>query len=162
MAAGSQPQCSWIESHLPVIGVPGAVGVVAQGEVLGEAQHRGIRVAVIVERIALGTPRERPVLGRQLLIARLVGPVVRFFALALQAVGGLIRLVVGVGIVVVAHKPRNHDSQPRNPSTFNLTPTRHQPIYHSAAQRLSSTRRSIQRRVTLLFEFGLPSPPWMS
>jgi hypothetical protein len=24
------------------------------------------------------------------------------------------------------------------------------------------TRRSIQRRVTLLFEFELPSPPWMA
>jgi len=24
------------------------------------------------------------------------------------------------------------------------------------------TKRSIQRRVTIQFEFGLPSPPWMS
>ena len=32
----------------------------------------------------------------------------------------------------------------------------------SAAQRLSSTSRLIQRRPTSFFEFGLPSPPWMA
>ena len=32
------------QAELAVIGVPGAGGVEAQGEVLGEAQHRGIRV----------------------------------------------------------------------------------------------------------------------
>jgi hypothetical protein len=31
---------------------------------------------------------------------------------------------------------------------------------HPATRR--GIRRSIQRRVTLQFEFGLPSPPWMS
>ena len=32
----------------------------------------------------------------------------------------------------------------------------------SNAKNNKRTRRSIQRRATLLFEFGLPSPPWMS
>ena len=36
------------------------------------------------------------------------------------------------------------------------------PLREIAAQRLCSTRRYIQRRVTLLFEFRLPFPPWMA
>jgi hypothetical protein len=36
------------------------------------------------------------------------------------------------------------------------------PWWMPMAGRLRSRRRSIQRRATLQFEFGLPSPPWMS
>ncbi|MCU0777761.1 MAG: hypothetical protein MUF86_08845, partial [Akkermansiaceae bacterium] len=36
------------------------------------------------------------------------------------------------------------------------------PLGKIAAQRLCSTRRSIQRRATSFFEFGLPSPSWMA
>jgi len=35
---------------------------------------------------------------------------------------------------------------------------RYSPLSHKPKR----TKRSIQRRVTLQFEFGLPSPPWMS
>ena len=100
------------EAQLAVIGVPGAGRVEMQGEVFGEAQHRGIRVRVIIERIALGASSERPESVRKLLVARLIGAVVGLFGLALTAVRALIRIVVGVGIVVVLHRPHNGDSQP--------------------------------------------------
>jgi hypothetical protein len=65
----------------------------------------------------------------------------------------LIRLVVGVGIVVVAHKPRNHDRQPRNHPPFNLTPT-HDPIFQPAALRLSSTSHGMQPATSIQFQPG--------
>lgn len=101
------------ETHLAVVGVADARGIETQREELGETPHGWIGMRFIIERVTLGAPREGPESGRELLVARLVGAIVRLFGLARQTVRGLIRRVVGVGMVVVAHKPRNHDSQPR-------------------------------------------------
>ena len=97
---------------------------------------------------------------RKLLVARLVGAIVRLFGsrlfgLALTAVLGLIRIVVGVGIVVVLHRPHNRDSQPRNPPTLDPTPPRVQFAFQPAAQRLSSTRRAWQPATTSLVDSEL-------
>ena len=121
------------ETHMAVVGVPGARGIEAQGKELGETPHRWIRMRVIIQRGALSEPREGAQSRRELLVTRLVGSIVLLFCLALTAVWGLIRLVVGVGIVVVAHKPRNHDRQPRNHPTFNLTPAPHLATCRAAA-----------------------------
>ena len=96
------------EAHLAVVGVPGAGSVEVQSKVLGEAQHRGVWVRVVVERIALGGSREGAQSRWELLVTCFVGSLVgrrgfgwRRFGLALATVGGLIGLVVGVGIIVV-------------------------------------------------------------
>jgi hypothetical protein len=108
-----------------------------------------------VERIALGASSERPESVRKLLVARLIGAVVGLFGLALTAVLGLIRIVIGVGIVVVLHKPHDRDSQPRNPPTLDPTPPRVQFAFQPAAQRLSSTSRDtatpISRPIYMLY-----------
>lgn len=109
--------------------MPGAGRVEMQGEMLGEAQHRGIWVRSVVERIALGGSSKGAQSGRELLVASLVGPLVgcrgfgrrrfgrRRFGIALGAVRGLIRLVVGVGIVVIVHSPA---SMTANPATLQF------------------------------------------
>jgi len=113
----------------------GMRGVETQHKELRELLHGGIRVDVVVDGIALRPPGLGAEVGRQLLVAYLGGAFFRriggwLFSLALTAVGGSIRLVVGVGIVVVLHKPHNCDSQPRNPPTLDLTPTREHPVLH--------------------------------
>lgn len=92
------------ESELAVIGVAGAASVELQGEMFREAQHGGVWVRVVVERVALCESAERAEVGRELLVACLVGANVRRFSLALARVWGLIWLVVGVDIVVFAHR----------------------------------------------------------
>ena len=89
-------------------------------------------MGIVVEGIALRPPGLGAEVGRQLLVASLAGAVVRLFGgrlfggrlfgLALTAVGGLLRRVVGIGIVVVLHKLHYRDSQLRNPPTPDLTP----------------------------------------
>jgi hypothetical protein len=74
-----------------------------QGEMFREAQHGGIRVRIVVERIALSETAERAQSVREFLVACLVGTLVRLFGLPLTANWGLVRLVVGIGIVVFAH-----------------------------------------------------------
>ena len=113
-----------------------------------------------MERIALGASSERPESVRKLLVARLVGAIVRLFGsrlfgLALTAVLGLIRIVVGVGLVVVLHKPHDRDSQPRNPPTLDPTPPRVQFVFQPAAQRLSSTRRGWTTGHIVLLEVSI-------
>ena len=99
------------QAHLAVIGMAGARGVELQGEKLGEAAHRGIRMRVVIERIALGTLGERPVSVGQPLAARFVGAL-RRFGLALAAVLALMGLVVGVGVVFAFHSPATMTTNP--------------------------------------------------
>ena len=96
--------------------MPGAGRVELQGEVLGEAQHGGIRMGVVVERIAPGRSAERPESMRELLVARLIDALVglfgdRLFGLALTAVRGLVPRG-GIGIVAVLHRPTTVTASP--------------------------------------------------
>ena len=61
------------ETHLPVIGMAGTRRAEMQSEKPCIFLHRGVRMRVVIERVALGKSCLRPVFGRQLLIARLVG-----------------------------------------------------------------------------------------
>jgi hypothetical protein len=62
---------------------------------------------------------------------------------------GLIWKVVGVGIVIVLHKPHYDGSQPRNPSALDLTST----PYQSAAQRLSAKSRGAPSGISFSISF---------
>ncbi len=108
---------------------------------LGEAQHRGVGVGIVVERITLCGAREGAQSWRELLVVRLVGSLIsgfggslgrsfacRIFGFALSVVRVLIRLVVGVGTVVVFHSP---EIMTANPATIQF------PILpHGIAQRI--------------------------
>ena len=121
----------------------------------------------IIDGIALASSGFRAEFQRQMLVTCLGGAIVRLigcrlFDLALTAVGGLIRQVVGVGIVVFAHSPATMTANPAT-TYLSLTPCHITgPPSRLPAQRLSSTRRHIQRRATSFFEFGVPTPPWMA
>jgi hypothetical protein len=127
------------QADLPVVGMAGARGVESQGEELREAFHGRMRVAFVVERIALALAREGAQTGGKMPVGRLPGPgrggrigafgglgrwrrwrrlgrlgrLGRISGLTRVVVAVIVRLpVVGAGVVLVFHMPRDHGTFP--------------------------------------------------
>ena len=80
-------------------------------------------MGVAIDGIALCPPGFGTEFEWQLLRRCFGSALVRNYRLAGGTVRGLIRQVVGAGIVVVLHKLLNDGSQPRNPPALDLTST---------------------------------------
>jgi hypothetical protein len=83
-------------------------------------------MAVVIDGITLGLSGDGAVFGWDLLITCLVRSLVGLFGLALAAVRGLIRLVVGVGVVVFAY---NSATMAGRPTTLHIPTSAHTIIY---------------------------------
>jgi hypothetical protein len=121
------------QADLPVVGMAGARGIESQGEELREAFHGRMRVAFVVERIALALAREGAQTGGKMPVGRLPGPGSggrigafggfgrwrrlgrwrRISGLTRVVVAVIVRLpVVGAGVVLVFHSPHDHGTFP--------------------------------------------------
>jgi hypothetical protein len=85
-------------------------------------------MAFVSDGITLGPSGDGAVFGWELLIACLVRSLVGLFGLALAAVRGLIRLVVGVGAVVFAHSSATMAGRP---TTLHFPTSAHTIIYQN-------------------------------